>query len=183
MGRKVFSEGVTPSLKEVLHTREQRVLFQEKLLNLYPGETVVSFKLNIPGPVKDNEAIRKMFSILQEDLQSTFEEVGLQSSFEKVLFLSTGPEGFCVLKSSGMVVKKVLMILEEETPLGRLYDLDVHERKVGLVHTISRKEVGHKERKCLLCSAPAKVCGRARVHDVESLHAVMETMLEEEPRF
>lgn len=44
-----------PELPDMLNARERRVWMQEQLLSEFPG-VLVSFTLNIPGPVKDPAA-------------------------------------------------------------------------------------------------------------------------------
>lgn len=43
--------GAEAELPDMLNARERRVWVQEKLLSEYPG-VLISFTLNIPGPVK-----------------------------------------------------------------------------------------------------------------------------------
>ncbi|MEG0379594.1 MAG: triphosphoribosyl-dephospho-CoA synthase CitG, partial [Eubacterium sp.] len=56
--------------------------------------------------------------------------------------------------------------LEESTPLGRLFDIDV-QRSDG--SKVSRKIIGLPKRKCLLCHKNAFECSRSRAHSVKDL--------------
>ncbi|MNR69415.1 Apo-citrate lyase phosphoribosyl-dephospho-CoA transferase [compost metagenome] len=42
---------------------------------------------------------------------------------------------------------------------------------------LSRRDLGLAERRCLLCSQPAKICARQRRHSSEQLLQEMERML------
>ena len=67
------------------------------------------------------------------------------------------------------------MELEEASPLGRLFDLDVSD-ETG--RTLSRSA----DRRCLLCSNSARVCGRSRTHSVQQLQEKTESILREAVR-
>ncbi len=64
------------------------------------------------------------------------------------------------------IVKKITVDLEENHPLGRLFDIDVYDADGAAV---SRQELGVPGRKCLICHEDAKACGRSRTHSVEEL--------------
>lgn len=177
MRRNRFSEGSQPSLEEVLQTRENRVRFQETLAVRYSPDTVISFKLNIPGPVKSNESIQKIFSVGRVDILEALTVMKCDILYGKEMNLNTGPELFLVVKASLHEVKSVMIGLEEEKALGRLYDLDVFMAKGDEIRTMSREELGFSERRCLICGKSAKECGRNRTHEISDMHEkIMEIM-------
>lgn len=57
------------TLAEVLEAREARVRQQDRLRERY-GSTVISFTLNIAGPVKDSPLIRRAFQAGREQLEA-----------------------------------------------------------------------------------------------------------------
>ncbi len=182
MRRNYFSEGSTPTLEEVLETRENRVRFQEALAKKYDSHTVIAFKLNIPGPIKSNETIEKIFAVGKVDLLHTLENMESTILYEKEMKLKTGPELFLVTEHPLEEVKKSMIKLEEENALGRLYDLDVFTQEGHEIRTISRKDLGFPERRCLICGEPAKVCGRNRTHEVSEMHEKIMDLMEKEQR-
>ncbi|HLR88779.1 MAG TPA: citrate lyase holo-[acyl-carrier protein] synthase [Atopostipes sp.] len=60
--------------------------------------------------------------------------------------------------------------IEENHPLGRLFDLDVLMLdQNNEVQGKSRTKLGLPVRRCFLCERPAKDCGRSRRHTVLEL--------------
>ena len=182
MRRNLFSEGSQPSLEEVLQTRENRVRFQETLAEKYSPDTVISFKLNIPGPVKHNDSIEKIFSVGRADILEVLTGMTCGILYEKEMNLNTGPELFLVVKASLHEVKNAMIGLEEEKALGRLYDLDVFIAEGNEIRTMSREELGFSERKCLVCGKSAKECGRNRTHEINEMHDKIMEIMETEKR-
>ncbi|HSL87013.1 MAG TPA: citrate lyase holo-[acyl-carrier protein] synthase [Bacteroidales bacterium] len=182
MQRDILKAGVKPALEEVLKTRENRARFQETLAEKYPGKTVIAFKLNIPGPVKNNKVIEDIFSIGMEDLMEELSAYKVSILYKKTVDLSTGPEAFYVADLHLYNVKKLMIHLEDEKVLGRLYDFDVFSSENDKVVTRSRGEIGYEDRKCLVCSKPARVCGRNRTHSIDEMHERIIELLQNEPR-
>ena len=160
------------TLQELLDSRENRVQKQQTLLLRYDG-VLVSVTLNIPGPVKDKPAYRTALKMGMRLLTERF-------SAEKILyqeerFLKTGAEGYMVIgEMAAEEVKALTVAIEDTTPLGRLFDMDVLTKDGG----ISRAELGMPGRHCLLCGEEAKVCARSQRHSVEKLLAEIDGILE-----
>ena len=176
-------EGERPTLDEVLKTRENRSRFQNALALKNPGMTVIALKLNIPGPVKNNDAIMKIFRIGVTDLKEILQDETVSVRYEKIIDLSTGPEAYLVADENILKVKKLMIMLEDCSILGRLYDLDVYTFEDDEIITFSRSELGHEERTCLICDRPAKECGRNRTHSVEAMHRQIADLLKKEKRY
>lgn len=158
------------TLMELLDAREQRAVHQQELLNQYPRCSLISMTLNIPGPVKDSEAYRKALALGVAELKARFEEI----VFEEVRWLRTGSEAYLVVREEALDTKKKAVLVEEQSPIGRLLDIDV----IGSDGPVSRTEVGGKPRKCLLCDEDAKVCARMQKHSLEELLGKIEEILE-----
>ena len=176
MAKTRFSEGERPTLEEVLHTREMRANYQYKLASAHGGHGILSFKLNIPGPVKNNKHIEGIFTIGVEAIKSVLEHTVQTVIFEKEIHLSTGPELFLVIRGPVEELKKAAIRIEEENPLGRMFDIDILLFQEGTIRTLLREEFGYPERRCLLCGNSSKACGRNRTHPVEELLDKMEEM-------
>lgn len=88
----------------------------------------------------------------------------------------TGPEAFYVLDAEPLTIKKLTTLVEDASPLGRLFDMDVL-RPDG--KKVDREELHLEGRKCLICSGPAKVCSSRRVHPVAELQARTTAILTE----
>jgi len=173
----VFEKGNIPSLDEVLQTREKRVLFQRELCRKYPEGTVISFKCNIPGPVKNNAAIKQLFETGKEKIWNILSSKGITVKYFKEMDLNTGPECFFVAEESAKIIKRLMIEIEETTPVGRLFDNDVLYANGKQVETVSRTQLGHPVRRCFICSNNAKNCARSRTHTFEEIYLKMEKLL------
>lgn len=178
----LFSEGSRPTLEEVLETREMRAGFEKKLTEKYPLDAIISFKLNIPGPVKNNDLIKRIFDIGTTDIKASLLRKEFEIKYEKELNLPTGPEFLLAVKAQPDEVKTEMANLEEETPLGRLYDIDVVYDDEGKMESIDRTKIGFPKRTCFVCEKDAKVCGRSRAHGISDMHDKIEELLKKERR-
>jgi len=172
------------TLMDLLESRENRVKRQKQLLNIHGG-VLISMTLNIPGPVKDSPSYRAALYEGMAQMKDKLSELGgVTLNYEQVRLLKTGPEGYlCVESTVGGPVKqlawavKVLAVkVEEESRLGRLFDIDVLWEE----GSVSRSNLGEGPRKCLLCDQNAKVCARSRAHSMEDLLAEIDRILDEE---
>jgi holo-ACP synthase len=162
------------SLAEILAAREQRAAKRLAYASLYKT-TVVSFTMNIPGPKK---ASRMIFQAFDEGFQFflqtlKLEHIGILAS--EFQYLSTGPEGYIAVETGAPIVKAVAVNFEQSHSIGRLFDIDVLSRNLN---SLSRRELGMPERKCLLCSGNARECARSSRHGLQELTETIETMLQ-----
>ena len=149
---------VEVSLEQVLLARENRAGRQQRLLAQY-GLPLVSFTMNMAGPVKDTPLSRFAF---QAGVAALTKRLGGPVSCcltEAV----TGCEALLVYDRPAQVLKDVCMELES-TEVGRLYDLDVLD---AAGEKLSRPEM----RRCLVCGGPVAVCSRSRAHGLDAICA------------
>lgn len=165
MSEDVFS-GSDVSLVEMLDTRERRVQYQEKLLNKYPGATLLLATMNIPGPVKNSATLSRVFSQMVEQIKQELTAYQVFTTREE--HLKTGSEFYLVAAISPEALKKKMIDLEENYSYGRLFDLDVHYLTDRL-QSISRQDIGLAPRRCLICQRNAKECGRERRHSIAEM--------------
>jgi holo-ACP synthase len=175
--KSVFQEGSKPTLDEVLENREKRVWFLKKLFSLYSQCTIVSFKCNIPGEVKNNEVIGEIFEIGLNYISSCVKNESWESVYTKKLNLSTGPEYFEVISAQPLAVKEKMASIEENEILGRLFDIDVIYKGNENLHYVERREIGYPKRKCFVCNADAKLCASRRTHSILEIHKSMENLI------
>ncbi len=162
------------TLEEMLAAREARAQAQEALRMRY-GAPVISFSLNIAGPRKDSPLLRRAFRAGLEQL-----EAGLWSAKLPVLdrmerLAHTGCEALCAVEAPARECKAVCVSIEDGSPLGRLFDLDVLDLDG---RRLDREETGGAPRRCIVCGAPGKGCASRRVHRVEELQGVTRRILE-----
>ena len=151
----------------MLLARDRRASRQAALLARY-GCPVISFTMNIAGPVKDSPLIRYAFRSGLRQLEA----LPCAQLCREVIFEPTGPEALLVYETQDAQLLKAFCIrLESEGEAGRLFDLDVLDANG---EKLSR-ETG---RTCLVCGGPVSVCSRSRAHGLEAITARTGAILE-----
>ena len=163
------------SLLEMLDARERRVNHQQELLGQY-HKSLICFTMNIAGPIKDSPLIRRGFARGQQLLRQQFFRAKLTPLSAEAHCAATGCEAFYVLDADPLTVKKFTTDIEDATPLGRLFDMDVL-RPDGT--KVDREELSLSGRRCLICGGPAKACSSRRIHTVAELQAKTTAILTE----
>lgn len=164
------------TLNEVLDAREKRVSRQKELLGLFEG-TLISFLLNIPGPVKTSKEYQNLFYQGVSQIKEKLEEEGMSFTYHRIMECKTGYEFYGVIDGNPMEIKRAMVSVEEAKASGRLYDIDVIDASF---HKVSRKEIGKDARKCLLCGKPAHECSRSRNHNLQELLAEISCIIRKE---
>lgn len=151
----------------MLLARDRRASRQAALLSRY-GRPVISFTMNIAGPVKDSPLIRYAFRSGLRQLEA----LPCAQLCREAIFEPTGPEALLVYETQDARLLKAFCIrLESEGEAGRLFDLDVLDANG---EKLSR-ETG---RTCLVCGGPVSVCSRSRAHGLEAITARTGAILE-----
>ena len=153
--------GTHVELPAMLDCREQRVQLQKKYSETYQAP-LLSFCLNIPGPVKTNDALRQVFDTAMQEIRQILAKNGIGILAADERHAPTGDEALFALHGKAADIKALMTQLEEKHPLGRLFDLDVLDEQLT---KLSRPT----PRRCLLCSAQAQACARSRRHSVDEL--------------
>lgn len=156
-------ENINKQLREILRAREERVINQRKLLKKY-HLPILSITLNIPGPEKDNDKIRKIFHeclrVVKIELKKN---ESIKIIYEKVHFTADGPESFLIVKGlSEKSLKKIAIGIEDNHPFGRLFDVDVLSKEGYKVY---REDINKALRKCIICNDSAIHCITSRKHN------------------
>jgi len=158
------------TLQEILEARERRAEKQKQLLGQY-AKPLVCFTLNIPGPEKYSPLIAEGFSLGCRELEAQLAALPMPVLFREKLPRYTGCEGYYVVDANAEAVKAITVAIEEGSPLGRLFDMDVLD---AAGHKLERRG----ERKCLICGSSARVCGPRRAHSLQELqdkiHAILQ---------
>ena len=159
------------TLQEILDARERRAEAQRRLSKQLACP-LISFTMNIPGPVKDSPMIRRAFDEGLRMLDDALGEAGIACASRQITHADTGNEFLCAVKASAAAVKEICMRIEDGSPMGRLFDMDV----IGLDgQKLARKE----ERRCLVCGALGRGCASRRLHSLEELNAAVTRLLRE----
>lgn len=160
------------TLPQMLDARERRVQLQQTLLHQYK-KPVISFTMNIAGPMKYTPLISRGFHIGLERLECTLTAAQLPILEQVIQEEVTGCQGMFVVDGEASLLKTMCIQLEDQDPLGRLFDLDVLEQTGGL----SREQMGFSPRPCLVCGQIGKGCASRRLHSVEELQQITEQIL------
>ncbi len=154
-------------MQEVLAAREARVHRQVWAQKTFGG-TTLSFTLNIAGPVKSSPLILRAFREGVGALCGLFSqnEILYRGAWEE----KTGPHLILSLNKAAEEVKGQCVALEEEHPLGRLFDADV-------ISPSGEKLERGTPRCCLICENEAFSCASRRRHSVEELQEATQKIL------
>jgi len=153
------------TLEEMLEAREDRAHKQRIMLERNGG-CVISFTLNIPGPIKINSLIKKSFNEGLCQIESKLKKVGIGIIQMEQRIEKTGCEALLSVAHDAMEIKKLMVEIEEGHPLGRLFDIDVVS---GGGCPISRSQLGYPPRRCPICGRIAHECARTGRHDYKEL--------------
>lgn len=155
------------TLAQVLVARENRVLMQQKLLDTYQCP-LICFTMNIAGPVKTSPSIERAF---MEGLNMLDDKLLKENiRFRHIDKSYTGCEAMLAVAANPATLKDICTSIEDSTPLGRLFDMDVLDAD-GV--KLSRKSL----RGCIVCGAPGRDCAARRLHSVQELQAVTEKII------
>jgi len=151
------------TLDLLLASRDRRVATQQKLREIYPNHTLVCLTVIMPGNVKRNLSSFIVSHAATTSLLNRFEDKIVDL---KVHDLTTGYELYLITKMPQREAKIAACEIEDNHPLGRLFDIDVFDSD-GI--PIKREIVGSQPRKCLMCDNEARYCMRNRSHTPQQL--------------
>ncbi len=163
--------GNTVDLPQMLARREQRSQQQRAFLAAH-NSPLISFSMNIPGPVKTNPLIRKAFSLGKNALLSQLNSINAHILQASEIHEDTGDELLLsVSNADPQALKDIAVNIEESSQIGRLYDIDIIDSSG---HKLSRAAF----RKCLICNKQAQECARSRTHSVNEMQNAIEKLLQ-----
>ena len=166
----IFTAGKPQTITDMLAARDQRVAYQQQLMTTHPQATIAAIKLNIPGPIKNNDALRRLFLAGVQRFEAELSTYTVAADWNH----PAGNERFLILTTDFATSKRMAVAFEEQDPLGRLYDIDILQ--AGSQRALSRTDLGLPKRRCLLCRREAKDCARSRRHSVAELQQKIMTM-------
>lgn len=159
------------TLVQMLEAREQRAFRQVQLIREWK-KPIVSFSMNIPGPVKDSPLIRRGFRAGIGELDHRLpQNKVLHREIKEAI---TGWEAIYVVDLDPLDLKAITTGIEDGHSLGRLFDMDV----IGTdLCKLDRDAVGGGSRDCIVCGAPGRGCASRRLHRVEELQKAVGQIL------
>ncbi len=150
------------TLAEILQAREERVRRQKRILEAH-GLPLISFTMNIPGPLKRNELIERAFYLGISRVEDALALRRRQVATREEVLTDAGCEAIWAVDAPADMLKEWMTAIEEADELGRLFDLDVLDAQ-------GRKLNRQTQRCCLICGAPAYICARSRSHPIQMLY-------------
>ncbi|EOX7391430.1 citrate lyase holo-[acyl-carrier protein] synthase [Enterobacter quasiroggenkampii] len=166
------ASNVKVTLEQVLAAREQRARRQQAWL-FQSEHSVVSVTLVWPGEVKDTGLARRVMNVANQALAEVFRSHQWTVCRQQILLPVTGPEALWSVSAPAWMIKHVTAHLEDNHPLGRLWDIDVFCPKTG---QLKRNAIQQPMRRCFICQEPAHACSRARRHSRAELARAIEEL-------
>ncbi|MCL1994514.1 MAG: citrate lyase holo-[acyl-carrier protein] synthase [Spirochaetes bacterium] len=173
-----------PSLHEILAAKEARANLQAALAEKHRGAgggggAIVSYTLNIAGPRKRSPLADRSFHAGVKLAEVLFRRLGYTLAECVKTDAPTGLECLWVVHGDAALavadagrLKTELCRLEDEHPLGRLFDMDV-------IGQDGQKLSRGGTRPCLICDRPGHDCARNRTHPAEEVAARTHQIMEE----
>lgn len=124
---------------------------------------LISFTMNIAGDIKHDSLIERAFFEGVRRVRREVDRMGAEVLEENEAIAFTGCEMLWAVRWDAQELKKRMCRIEEADALGRLFDLDV-------IAADGRHLSRESERRCLICSAPVRVCARSRAHSAQELY-------------
>ncbi|CAM3355685.1 citrate lyase holo-[acyl-carrier protein] synthase [Vagococcus fessus] len=166
----MFLTGIPQTLLDILDNKEERECYKLKQLAVFPTCQLISIGINIPGDIKNNERIEKVFDLATEAFERYLVDNEIIIRHVRKKYNPTGPEFYALIDSKRDDIKKLCINFETFHQVGRLLDIDVYQRNdVGELVIIDRDFYNLPSRRCYVCEKPAKECTRAKTHSIEEL--------------
>lgn len=160
------------TLMQMLVARENRVFLQNTLLDTW-HKPVISFTMNIPGPVKYTALISRSFHWGLSALQSRLPKGAVLE--QRVMEETTGCTALLAVDMTAGDAKRICVGIEECCPMGRLFDMDVLTEDG---EKLDREHFGGSSRNCIVCHQPGRGCASRRVHSIEELQGTANQLME-----
>ncbi len=147
------------------------------------GLPLVELTLNIPGPEKLNPRLYLLHRYLEMRVHQKLQSHDVLVVAVDRGYPSLGPCSLLSIRPSSVSasfaskafcldIKRLMVSLEVDEPLGRLFDIDVFTPEGTKLQRTSGL------RQCLLCEAPAVVCARSGAHTIEELTSSIDSLMQ-----
>ncbi|HBM1449950.1 TPA: citrate lyase holo-[acyl-carrier protein] synthase [Salmonella enterica subsp. enterica] len=164
-GTDLLYLGQAVTLEERLQARDKRAARQRQALNCY-RLPLISLTLVAPGAVKNSAVWRRVADYAIAEILALCEQMEWVNVWEMQVNERSGPEWMAAVCAPAMALKQHMSTLEMSHPLGRLWDIDIIDSDGK---SLSRRELGHPARPCLICQQDAHLCARGKHHTLDLL--------------
>ncbi len=164
--------GENVELTDMLNCRERRAKKQKQFLDKYHS-TIISFCMNIPGPIKTNEEITRIFHDGVHDILKYLQNNHI-TILESIEYNEkTGNELILAIDSQDHKgIKNAMTNIEETHSMGRLFDIDI-------IDSNGNKMSRNTFRKCFICNCQAQECAAKRKHSVPEMQQFIDLKIHE----
>lgn len=146
------------TLTEMLDSRERRADKQRRLIETF-NCALICFTMNIAGEVKRSSLTDFAFRCGESAI---INKLGDPLYYEDCSS-HTGNESFFVYDNyTASQLKHITESIEDGSPVGRLYDMDVLDAEQNKLSRVS-------PRSCIVCNGTASVCARNREHGLNAV--------------
>lgn len=152
-------------MKDILNARENRWLYTNGLVDQFKLP-IITITLNIPGKDKCKKEYIEVHKNITKDFIEFLNHKKLIISHFESRVEGAGPESFTIVDCNERRLKEIAVEFEENHPLGRIADIDIKGKEN---ESWSRKDLGLEERKCLVCTNPARRCIISKKHSLEEI--------------
>jgi holo-ACP synthase len=167
-----FYDGQPITLPQMLEAKEQRVIRQRRAIEQYQLP-LISLTLVIPGEIKKSSAADYLFKQALIAIRHYLEQQQITIVKQTTSMSDTGNEAIIVVDSFPSELKNHCVHIEEQHPLGRLWDIDVIDPITQ--QSLSRSTTS--PRLCVVCQQPAKNCSRSRRHSIDEVLQIMTSII------
>lgn len=135
----------------------------------------VTIGLNLPGGAAAYQLSSDLAAAAREAVQMALADAGHQLTIASEGIDGAGPYLLATVSPTGDPgqLKRLLIEVEQQHPLGRLFDLDVLISGKG---PLSREDLGLPARRCLICTEAARVCRRVSRHRLPELQTAVKQL-------
>ncbi|NLG82078.1 MAG: citrate lyase holo-[acyl-carrier protein] synthase [Bacilli bacterium] len=147
-------------MMDICTARDERIKIIKSLLSY--EKVIISLRVNYPGPLKINQETLTVANVIHEEIKQTFNVNNFRyfESFEGPIYL------YEISSNDPLDIKKRVIAIEDNHPLGRLVDIDVY---YNTIKSISRRTLNLSPRKCFLCENEAFRCIVEKNHSAEEV--------------
>lgn len=164
---------ILKSVERVLSGKDGRVILQERMIRR--SGSAVQVSLNIPGFPKSIGLGRAVVESAAEYFCKLTCSRGWNPVCSFLIDNGAGPVMLLEIPGADLLeLKKIAMEIEDRR-WGGVLDIDV----IGVEGTIHRLKMVGRERKCLLCREPSKVCAREQRHDPAILRSTAVRLIDD----
>ncbi|WP_125764238.1 citrate lyase holo-[acyl-carrier protein] synthase [Companilactobacillus hulinensis] len=138
----VFAEGFEQSEAQLDFSHVANVGERKYLSDEVPDYgSLVSAKLNVPGPIKNNQYLSSVFEKGFTDFLKDFEVK------KRIVWdIATGPQAFAIIGADAQMVKNAAIIFENHNPLGALFNIDVYIVHGDTLGVLNREDLKMRPR-------------------------------------